>query len=108
MLLPQPIEHETFKRNRERFIPEKQGCYVLATFSHEVIYVGLAKNLRSRMNNHLDSKEKTTPTIVGRATYFYWLECKEIEKVERTWLNIHVQHEGAYPPLNKVYSPISV
>lgn len=107
MLVPQPINHETFKRNRERFVPEESGCYVLTTFSHDVLYVGLAKNLRSRMNNHLDNEQKTVPTIIGRATYFYWLECQEIEKIERTWMNIHVQHEGMLPPLNKAYSPIS-
>ena len=107
MLFPQPIKQETFKRNRQRFVPESSGCYVLATFSDVVLYVGLAKNLRIRMNNHLDNEEKTAPTIAGRATYFYWLECLEIEKVERTWMNIHIQHEGILPLLNRVYSPVS-
>ena len=107
MLVPKPVKHETFKRHRERFVPEKSGCYVLTTFANDVLYVGLAKNLRSRMNNHLDSDEKTAPTALGRATYFYWLECLEIEKIERTWMNIHIQHEGVLPPLNTVYSPVS-
>lgn len=106
-LVPIPMKYETFRRNREKFVPERSGCYVLTSFSHDVLYVGLAKNLRSRMNNHLDDNEKVAPTSLGRATYFYWFESQEIEKVERTWMNIHIQHEGALPLLNSVYSPIS-
>jgi hypothetical protein len=41
-LVPQPTHYEPFKRNRERFVPEKRGCYVLTTFSRIVLYVGLA------------------------------------------------------------------
>jgi excinuclease UvrABC nuclease subunit len=106
-LIPCPVLCESFKRNRERFIPELSGCYALATFENVVLYIGLTKNLRRRMNEHLDSEEKTTLTINGRAVFFYWLEVKEINKVERTWLNTHLQHEGVLPVLNKVYSPIS-
>ncbi len=108
MLVPQPVKHETFKRNRERFVPKKSGCYVLTTFANDVLYVGLTKNLRSRMNDHLDSDEKTAPTVLGRATYFYWIEGLEIEKIERTWMNIYIQHEGILPPLNTKYSPTSI
>ena len=107
MLTPQPVEYEIFKRSRERFIPEKSGCYALATFAKELLYVGLAKNLRTRMKNHLSSDEKTAPTALCRATYFYWFESLEMEKVERTWMNIHIQHEGKLPVLNTVYSPVS-
>jgi hypothetical protein len=38
---------------------------------------------------------------------FHWLETNDINTVERTWMNIHIQHEGTLPPLNKVYSPVS-
>lgn len=107
VLVPLPIEHETFKRHRERFIPERSGCYVLTTFSHDVLYVGLSKNLRTRMSNHLDSAKKTSPTHLGLATYFYWIESQDIEKIERTWMNIHIQNEGRLPPLNSAYSPVS-
>ncbi|MGD0908562.1 MAG: GIY-YIG nuclease family protein [Candidatus Acidiferrales bacterium] len=88
-------------------MPETSGCYVLTTFEKLVLYVGLATNLRRRMNEHLDSPEKTRATEKGRSVLFHWLETPDINKVERTWLNIHVQHEGAYPPLNKIYSPVS-
>jgi len=70
--------------------------------------VGLATNLRKRMNDHLDASGKTSPTEKGRAVLFHWLETREINAVERTWMNIHIQHEGMLPVLNKIYSPVSV
>jgi hypothetical protein len=104
-LQPAPPCSDRFHRSRERFIPEKPGCYVLTTFENEVIYVGLSRNLRSRFNQHLDSEQKTGVTVVGRAIFFSWLQTDDINKVERTWMNIHIQREGALPLLNKVYSP---
>jgi hypothetical protein len=104
-LVPEPARREAFRRNRERFIPDKPGCYALTNFSKEVMYVGLAKNLRKRFTQHLDSEQKTAVTALGRAILFCWLETEDINKVERTWMNIHIQHEGALPVLNSVYSP---
>ena len=106
-LIPQPTLFETFNKRRLIHIPDKPGCYVLCAFSRTVLYIGLSINLRRRMNDHLDDHEKTRETKNGRAVLFYWIEGLELNKVERTWLNIHIQHEGAMPPLNKIYSPTS-
>ncbi len=105
MLVPKPNQSEAFRRNRERFIPDAPGCYALTNFSKDVLYVGLAKNLRRRFNQHLDSDKKTAVTALGRAILFWWRETGDTHKVERTWMNIHIQHEGALPVLNSVYSP---
>ena len=107
-LVPQPTHVETFKRSRERFVPEKSGCYALTTVTRVVLYVGLARNLRKRINNHLDSEAKVGATAHGRAALFFWIESHEIEKIERTWMNIHIQHEGGLPVLNSVFSPVSI
>jgi len=103
-LIPQPPHCETFKRDRVRFIPDTSGCYVLSTFARSVLYVGLTDNLRRRMVAHLDSPGKNSVTKLGRATLFHWIECLETNKIERTWMNIHISHEGLLPPLNGVYS----
>lgn len=108
MLNPAPSNRENFKRNAMKFVPDKSGCYVLTTFGGVILYVGQALNIRNRMNNHLDDPQKTAETPLGRAIFFYWLEYDNIGMLERTWLNTHVEHEGAYPVLNKVYSPVSV
>ena len=106
-LVPVLSNRESFLRNRERFIPIVRGCYALNNFSEEVLYVGLAKNLGRRFTQHLDSPDKIAATTLGRAILFWWLATADIHKVERTWMNIHLQYEGALPILNRVYSPTS-
>lgn len=106
-LYPSPKNKEAFRLSREAFIPSKAGCYVLTTFSGVVLYVGLAKNLRKRIRNHLDTPEKVNLTSAGRAIFFYWHECADLNKVERMWLNMHIEYAGSMPVLNKVFSPVS-
>jgi GIY-YIG catalytic domain len=88
-------------------IPAARGCYVLANFREEVLYIGLAIDLRRRFGQHLDSPEKIAPTSLGVAVFFYWLESPDTNKLERTWMNIHQLAEGKLPVLNSVYSPTS-
>ena len=107
-LVPVPTKRETFKHSSLRFVPEAAGCYVLTTFENVVLYIGQALNVRRRMNDHLDDPRKTELTLDGRAFFFYWLEYDDIGKLERTWLNIHGEHEPRYPILNSVNSPVSV
>jgi hypothetical protein len=107
LLVPPPAHRELFKRNRERFVPARPGCYVLTTFSLIVLYVGLTDNLRRRFGEHLDNPQKTGETRLGIAFFFHWLETSDTFKVERTWLNVHLQHEGVLPLLNGMYSPTS-
>lgn len=104
-LVPQPTDSETFRRNRSRYVPEASGCYVLTTFLKEVLYIGLTNDLRKRMNDHLDNPQKTSVTPAGRAVFFHWIATDETNKIERTWMNIHIQHEGGLPVLNSIYSP---
>lgn len=104
-LNPKPANREPFSRNKERFVPEVSGCYVLTTFEGVILYIGLTNNLRRRMNEHLDSALKTALTKSGRATFFYWLDTPDTYKVERTWLNTHSYTEGSLPILNTMNSP---
>ncbi len=105
-LVPRPAHWNAFRRSKERFVPEMSGCYVLSTFSGVVLYIGQATNLRRRMNNHLNNPGKTESTALGRAVLFHWLECSDIAMIERTWMNIHIQQEGALPVLNRAYAPV--
>ena len=75
-----------------------------------VLYVGLATNLRERMEQHLDDPKKTSPTEKGRAVWFHWIQLDplELERVERSWLNIHEQLEAVKPILNSIHSPVRV
>ena len=98
-LNPEATYCQPFNRNKERFVPEVAGCYVLTTFEGMILYVGLTDNLRRRLNEHLDSAQKTGLTKFGRAALFHWLETADTYRVERTWLNTHSYTEGALPCL---------
>lgn len=109
-LSPPVTASDAFRKNRERFFPPGAGCYVLTTFDGEVLYIGLATSLRRRIAQHLESPDKTALTPTGRAVLVHWRMAGdlELEKLERTWLLIHEQHEGRLPVLNRVHSPVSV
>jgi predicted GIY-YIG superfamily endonuclease len=107
-LIPQPRNQDAFRRNRERFIVKKPGCYVLATFDGTVLYIGLSNDLRRRFVEHLQCREKTSLTERGRAVLFHWMESEQLNSIERAWMNMHTLHEGELPVLNKVFSPVSI
>ena len=110
LLSPVASVFEAFRRSRERFFPEGPGCYALTTFDGDVLYIGLASSLRRRFLQHLDNPQKTELTSKGRAVLVHWrLEDNLLlERLERTWLLIHEQHEGKLPTLNRVHSPVMV
>jgi excinuclease UvrABC nuclease subunit len=64
---------ELFSRNKVKFVPVELGCYVLATFNEQILYVGLAVILQRRLNERLVDPAKTKLTAEGRATKFFWL-----------------------------------
>ncbi len=107
-LVPLPSTRRRFRLAEQKFVPALSGCYVLTTFEEDVLYVGLAVDLRRRMGEHLEDPLKTATTPFGRAFWFYWVETANRNQVERTWMNIHVSHEGRYPVLNRMYSPTAV
>ena len=102
-LVPAPLHVKAFEWNAVRHVPERSGCYVLATFLRVVLYVGRTKNLRARIRQHLDDDKKLGSTEHGRAVFFVWMETDDHQRIERTWANVHIEHEGRLPILNRVY-----
>ena len=105
-LNPRPSHSEAFRASHTKFVPERSGCYALCSAVGTVLYVGLAENIQRRMAQHLEDPTKTQETVAGRAALFYWLEAENINALERAWMNVHIQHEGVLPVLNRVYSPV--
>jgi len=108
-LTPIPTFKVKFKLSSYREVPHEFGCYLLATFDDEILYIGLATNLNLRFKQHLDNHEKTKPTFKGKAIWFYFLafDRKNLPKLERTWLNQYKNLHGLLPILNKIDSPIN-
>ena len=107
-LIPTVREKLQFTWEFHRFMPEISGCYVLTTFDGTVLYAGLTNNLKRRFGEHRDSDDKSGLTEQGRAFWFYYLPCAEVElnRTERSWLNQHITEHGALPILNKMNSPV--
>ena len=107
-LKPSPIDKFNFKLSSIKNIPKESGCYVLTTFSGDILYIGLAVNLQNRFKQHLDNINKISPTSNGKAVWFYFklYDPKNLNKLERSWINQYVETHGEFPILNKVNSPI--
>jgi len=108
-LVPYPKDRIQFKLASYKSVPKVTGCYVLATFENEILYIGLSENLKGRFQQHLDNPVKTSPTKDGKAVWFYFAtyDPKNLPHLERTWINQYVALHGRLPVLNKVNSPIS-
>ena len=107
-LNPKVSNKVQFSLKDRKFVPCTAGCYALTTFEGDVLYVGLTENFNRRFVQHRDTDEKRNPTAHGRAFWFYYLtaDLKEINRIERSWLNQHITAHGVLPVLNKVSSPI--
>ena len=108
-LNPCPKDKTLFALASFKSIPKAYGCYALATFDNQILYIGLSDNLHERFKQHLNNPEKTKPTNAGKAIWFYFMlyNSKNPEQLERTWLNQFSSMHGRRPILNKVDSPIS-
>lgn len=108
-LIPCPKDKVLFSLSSFKSVPKENGCYVLATFENEILYIGLSVNLHERFKQHLDNPEKTRPTSAGRAVWFYFMPYnpKNLEQLERTWLNQFANIHGRRPILNKADSPVN-
>ena len=107
-LIPQPKNKMQFKLASFKLVPKVAGCYLLTTFDHDILYIGLSENLYERFQQHLNNSEKTNPTIDGKAIWFYFTiyDPKNLPILERTWLNQFNNKHSRRPILNKADSPI--
>jgi hypothetical protein len=89
--------------------PDKPGCYALATYGGDVLYVGLAtKSIRNRMRAHLDSPSKRRGEDLGVPFWLFYTvrPAKEVGPIERGWMNQAILEDGDLPPMNRIYSPL--
>lgn len=108
-LKPFPSEKVLFSLASFKSVPKDSGCYVLTTFDNQILYIGLSDNLHKRFKQHLGNLEKTKPTKGGKAIWFYFMlyNPKNLEQLERTWLNHFSNVHGRRPILNKADSPVN-
>ena len=95
-----------FSRRDLRFVPNESGCYALANYGDDILYVGQG-DLRNRMDCHLNDSEKTAETKLGKAFWFYYLLVdSRLNRIEGGWVQQHEDMEGEKPILNKINPPM--
>lgn len=98
-----------FHLSKAKFVPGQFGCYVLTNHSNDILYIGQTNNLKARIKQHLDNPHKTGLTELGVAHFFYYKivdKERELNKLERGWLNHFELIEGKIPILNSLHAPI--
>lgn len=108
-LIPLPKDKVHFKLAYFKSVPKETGCYILTNFNNDILYIGLSENLFDRFQEHLNNPEKTNPTENGKAYWFYYLkyDSRNLERLERSWINQYENIHGECPILNKISSPIN-
>jgi len=108
-LNPAPLRRIQFKGWQQRVsAPREPGCYVIASFIDEILYIGQSVNIANRMHDHLTDDSKRRRAVGGVGYWFYYTICdrgQDLNALERGWVLQHISHEGKYPPFNKVMPP---
>lgn len=108
-LHPKPENKIEFHLSKLKFIPEREGCYMISNFSGDIMYIGLTNNLKIRFKQHLNSTKKVELTKIGIAFYFFYLlvnDKNKLNQLERGWLNHYELVEGKLPILNTIHTPL--
>ena len=108
-LRPLPDQRTEFAWSHHVMVPAQPGCYVLANYAGEVLYVGLASvSIHDRMGIHLDTGAKRKPSAFGVPFWFYYLLTTptQVAPTERGWMNQAILEDGSMPILSKVYSTL--
>jgi excinuclease UvrABC nuclease subunit len=97
---PAPFEYRVVRR-----IGVDPGCYVLTNASGDILYIGQAVCIRSRLLQHLDSGRHRDMTPLGVASFVSILTLDDpikLDAYERGWINQCDLADGSLPPLNKI------
>lgn len=102
-LYPKLHNRVPFRLSEARRVPERSGCYVLASIHDDVIYIGQSVNLCQRMQQHLNTSRMTQITSVGLVVWFYYgmIPLEKIEGIESQLIFNYKAVEGQLPPLNR-------
>ncbi|WP_158750956.1 GIY-YIG nuclease family protein [Acidobacterium sp. S8] len=105
-LIPSPGPLTPFEYLPVRSVGNGPGCYVLTNAGGDILYIGQATCISSRLLQHLDAGRNREMTSLGKASLVSILTLKEVIQLnayERGWINQYELTDGCLPPLNKVH-----
>ena len=108
---PSPVDRIQFDGWQQRIAaPMEAGCYVIATFHDDILYIGQSVRIADRMKSHLEDSRKRQRAAGGVAYWLYYSVCEnadELNDLERGWVLQHMSREGGEkPPFNKIMPPV--
>jgi excinuclease UvrABC nuclease subunit len=89
-----------------RSIGDGPGCYVLANASRDILYIGQAVCISSRLLQHLDAGRQREMTTLGTASLVAVLileDAARLNAYERGWISQCELADGRIPLLNKMH-----
>jgi excinuclease UvrABC nuclease subunit len=104
-LTPSPEPPELFEYRTVSAVAVGPGCYVLTNASGDILYIGQAVSIRSRLLQHLDAGRHREMTTSGRLSFVSILKLEnpiQLNAYERGWINQCELADGCLPPLNKI------
>ena len=106
---PRPNKRIPFDGWSQRIAaPLAVGCYVLAAFNSDILYIGQSSRIRTRMRQHLKNPRKRRRTASGVPYWLYYRLCgeEELRALESGWIQQYeARNDGAMPPFNKAAPP---
>lgn len=106
-IFPPAVSRSAFELYSLNRITDCSGCYCLTNAVGEILYIGQARSIASRLLQHFDSSKRTVATPQGRVSIAWWRE-EQLEKLnalERGWIESVRLRDGVMPPLNRVGAP---
>ena len=109
-LNPRPVDRIRFDDWQQRIAsPQEPGCYVIASFDDDILYIGQSVDIGKRMESHLTDNRKRKLTPDGVAYWLYYTirqEGSDLNALERGWVLEYRGREGKLPPFNKIMPPV--
>ena len=99
-LIPSVTHVGRLRPSEANFAPDGPGCFVVTTFSGDVLLIGKGPNIRECFRTTVSRSEDTELVGYRQPVFFHWRLAPNPVAVERAWLKRHRLAEDSLPPLN--------
>ena len=106
-LVPVAEHRAAFQLYSLKRIADCCGCYCLTNATSDILYIGQALSVPTRLRQHFDSDKRAALTNYGRVSMVWWRleERHRISALERGWIELYRLREGVLPLLNRIGAP---
>ena len=103
-LIPSVTHVARLGLSEANFAPDGSGCFVVTTFSGDILSIGSSPNIRNCFRTTGPRLKDTGLVGYRQPVFFHWRLATNPADLERAWLKRHKLAEDALPPLNSGFS----